>query len=180
MPAVWNAPPSLETTTRTCRGHHPRCPALLGKSPNHTQQWDHYTLFKSALTLSIRGIRPNQYKQPWLVSCIQYKLVLSSQTLMLFLYWYPGLFEPLRSSSLKMTICSNRKTLRSLLRDKTPPSCSQTQKVSCCSSFPWDVNFPWTTCRQVSTGSSINWCLCALEVAELHKKHKQTWSTLNL
>lgn len=64
---------------------------------------------------------------------------------MLFLNWYPGLLEPLRSSSLKMMICSKRKTLRSLLRDRTPPSCSQTQKVSCCSSFPWDVSFPWTT-----------------------------------
>ena len=64
---------------------------------------------------------------------------------MLFLNWYPGVDEPLRRSSLKMTICSKRKTLRSLLRDRTPVSCSVTKKVSCCSSLPWLVNFPCHT-----------------------------------
>lgn len=57
-------------------------------------------------------------------------------TLMLFLNWYPGVDDPFLSSSLKMTICSKRKTRLSLERDKTPASCSVTKKVSCCSSLP--------------------------------------------
>lgn len=63
-------------------------------------------------------------------------------TLMLFLNWYPGVDDPFLSSSLKMTICSKRKTRRSLERDRTPASCSVTKKVSCCNSFPWLVSFP--------------------------------------
>lgn len=61
---------------------------------------------------------------------------------MLFLNWYPGVDEPFRSSSLKITICSKRKTRRSLERDRTPASCSVTKKVSCCSSLPWLVSLP--------------------------------------
>lgn len=61
---------------------------------------------------------------------------------MLFLNWYPGVDDPFLSSSLKITICSKRKTLRSLERDRTPASCSVTKKVSCCSSLPWLVSLP--------------------------------------
>lgn len=66
-------------------------------------------------------------------------------TLMLFLNVYPGRGRPffLSMGSLKMTSCSNRKTLLSLALDGTPFSCSLTKKVSCWSSFPWAVILPW-------------------------------------
>lgn len=64
---------------------------------------------------------------------------------MLFLKMYPGSENPffLSIGSLKMTSCSNRKIRLSLARDKKPLSCSVTVKVSCCSSLPWAVIFPW-------------------------------------
>lgn len=64
---------------------------------------------------------------------------------MLFLNMYPGREKPffLSIGSLKMTSCSNRKTRLSLGRDRKPLSCSATEKVSCCSSLPWAVIFPW-------------------------------------
>lgn len=67
-----------------------------------------------------------------------------------------------------MTVCSKRKTRRSLLRDSTPPSCSHTQKVSCCSSFPWEVSFPWTQeekqGEEEEQGEEIE-CSCVLMAA---------------
>ena len=74
-------------------------------------------------------------------------------TLMLFLNWYPGVDDPFLSSSLKMTICSKRKTRRSLERDRTPASCSVTKKVSCCSSLPWHVSLP---CRHMGLVDTIH------------------------
>lgn len=136
MPAAWSALPSHETTTQIYRDHRPRYPASPGNSPAHTHKND--TIIPSI----------NQ-------SNTQIEPVLKCLTLMLFLNWYPGLLEPLRRSSLKMMICSNKKTLRSLLRDRTPPSCSKTQKVSCCSNFPWEVSFPWKTDRRVRTERQV-------------------------
>lgn len=73
-------------------------------------------------------------------SALKYNL-----TLMLFLKVYPGKGKPffLSIGSLKMTSCSNRKTRLSLALDRKPLSCSLTEKVSCWSSFPWAVIFPW-------------------------------------
>lgn len=64
---------------------------------------------------------------------------------MLFLKMYPGSEKPffLSIGSLKMTSCSNRKIRLSFARDKKPLSCSVTVKVSCWSSLPWAVIFPW-------------------------------------
>lgn len=69
-------------------------------------------------------------------------------TLMLFLKMYPGMEKPFFRSigSLKITICSNRKTRLSLARDKKLLSCSVTVKVSCWSSLPWAVIFPSKPC----------------------------------
>lgn len=66
-------------------------------------------------------------------------------TLMLFLKMYPGREKPffLSIGSLKMTSCSNRKTLLSFARDRKLLSCSVTVKVSCWSSLPWAVILPW-------------------------------------
>ncbi len=88
---------------------------------------------------------------------------------MLFLNWYPGVDEPFRSSSLKMTICSKRNTLRSLLRDRTPESCSVTKNVSCCSNFPWAVNFP---CAKKHKQSSKHWHIQYLFITWYFKKVK--------
>lgn len=74
---------------------------------------------------------------------------------MLFLNWYPGVDDPFLSSSLKMTICSKRKTRRSLERDRTPASCSVTKKVSCCSSLPWQVSLPCGEIGRVNTINSV-------------------------
>lgn len=71
---------------------------------------------------------------------------------MLFLNWYPGVDDPFLSSSLKITICSKRKTRRSLERDRTPASCSVTKKVSCCSSLPWLVSLPCRWMRAHQSG----------------------------
>ena len=64
---------------------------------------------------------------------------------MLLLNVYPGREKPffLSIGSLKMTSCSNRKTRLSLPLDRMLFSCSLTEKVSCCSSFPWAVILPW-------------------------------------
>lgn len=96
---------------------------------------------------------------------------------MLFLNWYPGVDDPFLSSSLKMTICSNRKTRRSLERDKTLASCSVTKKVSCCSSFPWLVSLPCRTITLVNasfgsamrtkgllTNTSLDWVMNCVNV----------------
>lgn len=63
---------------------------------------------------------------------------------MLFLNMYPGIENPFFRSigSLKMTICSNRKTRLSLGLDRKLLSCSVTVKVSCWSNFPCAVIFP--------------------------------------
>lgn len=70
-----------------------------------------------------------------------------AHTLMLFLKMYPGMEKSffLSMGSLKITSCSNRKTRLSLARDRKPLSCSVTVKVSCWSSLPWAVIFPWYT-----------------------------------
>lgn len=64
---------------------------------------------------------------------------------MLLLKMYPGSEKPffLSIGSLKMASCSNRKMRLSLARDRKPLSCSMTVKVSCWSSLPWAVIFPW-------------------------------------
>lgn len=66
-------------------------------------------------------------------------------TFMLFLKMYPGSEKPffLSIGSLKITSCSKRKTRLSLALDRKPLSCSATVKVSCWSSLPWAVIFPW-------------------------------------
>lgn len=50
----------------------------------------------------------------------------------------------LSSSSLKMTICSNRKTRLSLQRGRSPVSWSVTKNVSWSRSLPWATILPWT------------------------------------
>jgi len=50
-----------------------------------------------------------------------------------------------------MTSCSNRKTRLSLALDIRPASCSLTEKVSCWSSFPWAVIFPWDSTQTLSS-----------------------------
>lgn len=68
---------------------------------------------------------------------------------MLFLKMYPGREKPffLSMGSLKITSCSNRKTRRSFARDMKMLSCSVTVKVSCWSSLPRAVIFPWSRSR---------------------------------
>lgn len=68
---------------------------------------------------------------------------------MLFLKVYPGRENPffLSIGSLKITSCSKRKTRRSFARDRKLLSCSMTVKVSCWSSFPRAVIFPWNPDR---------------------------------
>lgn len=66
-------------------------------------------------------------------------------TFILFLKMYPGMEKPffLSIGSLKMTSCSNRKTRLSLVLERKLLSCSVTVNVSCWSSLPWAVIFPW-------------------------------------
>jgi len=66
---------------------------------------------------------------------------------MLFLKVYPGKDKPffLSMGSLKMTSCSNRKTLLSFPLDGKGLSGSLTENVSCWSSFPWAVILPWNS-----------------------------------
>lgn len=72
-----------------------------------------------------------------------------SPTLMLFLKMYPGSEKPffLSIGSLKITSCSKRKTRLSFARERKLLSCSVTVKVSCWSSLPWAVIFPWYTAK---------------------------------
>lgn len=73
---------------------------------------------------------------------------------MLFLKMYPGREKPffLSIGSLKITSCSNRKTRRSFARDMKLLSCSVTVKVSCWSSLPRAVIFPWSRGRTPECG----------------------------
>lgn len=136
-------------------------------------------VFSSLLLLLFHLILTLGLKQQWTNSTTNSEAV----TLMLFLNWYPGVDEPLRKSSLKMTICSNRKTLRSLLRDRTPESCSVTKNVSCCRSFPWLVNFPWSTqtYKLISLRSLVfQWTHLFWYIqADINRCHK-LWRTFNL
>jgi len=78
---------------------------------------------------------------------------------MLFLNVYPGKEKPffLSIGSLKMTSCSNRKTLLSFALDGKPLSGSLTEKVSCCSSFPWAVILPWNSVTNIFIHCKSPW-----------------------
>lgn len=75
-------------------------------------------------------------------------------TLMLFLKRYPGVEKPffLSRGSLKITICSNKKTLLSFILDRSPPSWSDTMKVSWSSNLPCATILPWAERREGREG----------------------------
>lgn len=72
---------------------------------------------------------------------------------MLFLKRYPGVEKPffLSRGSLNKTICSNKNTLLSFILDRSPPSWSDTIKVSWSSNLPCATILPWRESKREGT-----------------------------
>lgn len=134
MPAWWSA-----SHCRQSRGRSgPESTDHSQSAPPHPNSWP------EAHRRLVKNIKEKSLNQKCFKQVFKHSV---TRTLMLFLKVYPGKEKPffLSIGSLKMTSCSNRKTLLSFALDGKPLSGSLTEKVSCWSSFPWAVIFPWNS-----------------------------------